>query len=187
MNATTLLTHPLTGALAIVLLTVALVPHSTVAAVENTSPRVSEVNGVVYVDRAPFTGRVREHFANKELKRDAIYRNGKLQGLARGWHDNGRLDYARTYSAGLEDGTHEGWYEDGSRRFEYHFTNGISEGVSKQWYRNGTPYTLFHFVNGQETGRQQMWDTAGKLRANYVIRDGRRYGLPGSVGCRGEL
>ena len=186
MNATRLLTHPVAGVFAIALLTLAVAPDSNRSTVESSSERVSEINGVTLVDQHPFSGHVREHFANGQLKRDATYRDGKLHGRTRGWHENERPDYSRTYSAGLEAGTHEGWYENGSRRFEYHFSKGMSEGVAKQWYRNGKPYTLFHFANGQETGRQQMWDTEGKLRANYIIREGRRYGLPGSVGCRGE-
>ncbi|MEP6834116.1 MAG: hypothetical protein ABJB74_12010 [Gemmatimonas sp.] len=186
MNAPNLLTHPLTGVLALSLLAFAVVPKSNRAVVESTSSRLTEVNGVVLLNQQPFNGHVYEHFDGGVLKRDANYRDGKLNGVTRGWHENGQVDYARTYSAGLEEGTHKGWYENGGRRFEYHFRNGVSEGVSKQWYRNGKPYTLFHFTNGQEAGQQQMWDTEGKLRANYVIREGRRYGLPGSVGCRGE-
>lgn len=187
MNATNLLTHPLAGVLAVALLTAAVAPNLARTNVDSTSSRLSEINGVVLVDHRPLNGHVFEHFADGTVKRDASYRDGKLQGLTRGWHLNGQLDYSRTYFAGLEEGTHEGWYENGSRRFEYHFSRGVSEGVSKQWYSNGRPYTVFHFENGQEVGQQQMWDTDGKLRANYVVRNGRRYGLPGSVGCRGVL
>jgi hypothetical protein len=32
-------------------------------------------------------------------------------------------------------------------------------------------------------GQQRMWWPDGTLRANYVVRDGRRYGLLGAKGC----
>ena len=187
MSATSLFTHPKAAILALVLLTAAFAPRAALTEIESTDSHLSTINGVVMLGGHALNGHILEHHDNGGLKRDAEYRNGKLNGVARGWHENGRLDYVRRYVAGTEQGTHEGWYDNGSRRFEFHFNDGVSEGEAKQWYRNGKPYTLFHFVAGQESGQQQMWDADGNLRANYVIRDGRRYGLPGSVGCRGAL
>ncbi|MEP6765074.1 MAG: hypothetical protein ABJB66_12215 [Gemmatimonadaceae bacterium] len=157
-----------------------------VAEVEANSSVVSTVNGVTVIDHHRFTGHLLEHFASGQIKRDASYEHGVLSGITRGWYANGTLAYVREYSTGHADGKHRGWYASGKRKFIYNLRDGMSEGVEQQWYESGQPYTRFRYEHGQEQGQQQMWNADGALRANYVIKDGRRYGLPGSLGCRGE-
>ena len=46
---------------------------------------------------------------------------------------------------------------------------------------------LFHlatYKNGQEEGTQKMWYDNDKIRANYYIIDGKRYGLLGTKNCK---
>jgi len=47
----------------------------------------------------------------------------------------------------------------------------------------GTPATTCHFQHGREEGAQQSWTANGTLFSNYVVEDGRRYGLLGSKPC----
>ena len=127
-----------------------------------------------------------ERYASGQVKREASYRKGQLDGVVRGWFENGALEYERTYRAGREEGTHRGWYDTGARRFEYEYRAGVSEGEQRQWYPSGQPYTVFHHAQGHELGQQQMWNPDGSVRSNYVVRDGRRYGLLGAMGCTGR-
>lgn len=101
-------------------------------------------------------------------------------------YPDGALWYIRTYRDGKEEGVHRGWWPNGARKFEYHYHNGIAEGPQREWFDDGNPYTEFNYVAGHESGLQRMWTSYGKLRANYIIRDGRRYGLIGAMGCRGD-
>ena len=100
-------------------------------------------------------------------------------------HANGVRAERREYRRGLEHGVHRGWHENGAPRFVFHYINGIAEGVQEEWYFDGRRYTRFEYVAGHEEGRQQMWTDAGVLRANYVVEEGRRYGLMGTSGCKG--
>jgi antitoxin component YwqK of YwqJK toxin-antitoxin module len=43
---------------------------------------------------------------------------------------------------------------------------------------------LAHFKDGQEEGSQKLWYDNGKIRANYVIIKGKRYGLLGTKNCK---
>ena len=155
------------------------------AQVDANSANVTTANGVIVVEHRRFTGHLVEHFASGQIKRNALYQHGVLNGVTRGWYANGTLAYTREYSVGRANGAHRGWYDSGKRKFVYNLRDGMSEGVEEQWYESGQSYTLFHYEHGQEEGQQQMWNADGTLRANYVIKDGRRYGLPGSTGCRG--
>lgn len=100
-------------------------------------------------------------------------------------HPNGQLAERREYRNGREDGVHRGWHANGALRFVYHYVNGVAEGVQEDWYPDGAPYTRFEYVAGHEEGRQQMWTAKGVLRANYVVAHGRRFGLMGTTGCMG--
>jgi antitoxin component YwqK of YwqJK toxin-antitoxin module len=51
------------------------------------------------------------------------------------------------------------------------------------WFPDGTLYKQFRYEHGHESGAQRMWYVDGSVRANYVVRDGRRYGLIGAKGC----
>lgn len=178
--------NPTSVLCAVVLITAFAAPRTTEVDFDRNGHAFVVRNGVLLQRGAAFSGRTIERYADGTRKRETGYRNGKLDGITRAWFANGQLDYARTYRVGLEEGVHRGWYENGSRRFEYHYANGTADGLSLQWYENGRDYTRFHFAKGFEEGQQQMWSPDGTLRANYVIRNGRRYGLPGSVGCRGQ-
>jgi len=57
------------------------------------------------------------------------------------------------------------------------------EGVAREWYRCGALYRETNYRAGQEEGLQRMWWPDGTLRANYVVRDGRRFGLLVAKGC----
>ena len=57
------------------------------------------------------------------------------------------------------------------------------EGEFKEWYSSGLLGKDFHYVKGQEEGSQRLWWDNGTVRANYVIRDGKKYGLIGMKLC----
>lgn len=61
--------------------------------------------------------------------------------------------------------------------------DGELQGIANEWYRNGQPYKAFHYKMGYENGSQKMWWENGIIRANYVVKQGRRYGLIGLKLC----
>ena len=99
---------------------------------------------------------------------------------------NGRVRRETTFVGDVLDGPSRGWYETGAPQFVYEYRNGVSEGVQRQWYPSGQIYTSFNHRAGHETGRQRMWNPDGTIRSNYVIKDGRRFGLLGALGCTGK-
>lgn len=135
---------------------------------------------------SPVRTTVVERYDNGRIKREVQYRNGKLDGVMRGWYENGAIEFERQYRDGEENGEHRGWYADGARRFVYHYAHGLSEGEQRQWFDNGLPLTWFNHVRGHEVGLQRMWNADGTIRSSYAVRDGKRYGLVGSMGCTGR-
>lgn len=111
------------------------------------------------------------------------YKNGLLEAVAKKWYSPNNLQEVREYSLGMKTGTHYGYWENGQPKFEYHFVSGEHEGLLKEWYANGQPYRIFHYSKGYEEGSQKMWWENGVIRANYVVRGGRRFGLIGLKLC----
>jgi antitoxin component YwqK of YwqJK toxin-antitoxin module len=101
-------------------------------------------------------------------------------------YSSGRVKRLEERRDGKLDGVVREWYENGARMREFHYRRGVSEGSQRQWYPGGQLFTSFHHHDGQELGQQQMWNPDGTVRSNYVIRNGRRYGLLGSMGCSGS-
>ncbi len=141
------------------------------------------VNGIMLHDGAPFTGTTRAFFADGQPMTETRWKDGKKEGLHRSWYANGQLREERYYASNRKDGEHKGWYEDGSPRFVFHFVSGVYHGRCEEFYLDGSLYTQFNYEMGRESGSQKMWEPDGSIRANYVVKDGARYGIIGSKRC----
>jgi antitoxin component YwqK of YwqJK toxin-antitoxin module len=143
----------------------------------------SHNQGVLLYENKPFTGIQYLLFANQDTTKVSTYIEGKEQGWSKIWYQDGRLAEERYYEKGKKENTHRAWWPDGKLRFEYNFKNDEHHGEQKDWFPDGKLAEIFHYVNGHEEGQQQMWFDDGSLKANYVIKEGRRFGLPGIKNC----
>jgi len=105
--------------------------------------------------------------------------------VRRTWYDNGVQRDERAYRHGLENGKHLGWWENGKRRLESTYSEGKREGRMIEWDASGKIFHIGHYHDGKEEGLQMMWNPDGSIRANYILRENRRYGFMGAVGCTG--
>ena len=177
-----------------VVLTLLLLPATAHVAPAPVAPIVIDAadtalvrrSGLLVLRNAPFTGRLIEHDSLGAVIAATAYRAGRRDGVAEAWYGSGAPRYRRHYVEGREEGEHAGWWEDGRVHFAYHYRHGLIEGEARELFPDGTPYRDYHYVAGQEEGSQKMWYADGTLRSNYVVRDGRRYGLPGTKGCAGR-
>lgn len=141
----------------------------------------------LYLKDKPYSGFVTDRYANGKLASKEGYLNGKLEGKQEKWYENGAIREVRYYTANRKVGKHEGWYQNGQKRFEYFINNDVPVKTHREWYQNGQLFTYNTFNNaGQPEGLQQMWYDNGKIKANYVVKEGRRFGLLGAKGCMGK-
>ncbi len=142
---------------------------------------------ILFFKRKPYSGYVLEKYPNGHKATLNAYFRGKLEGIQQKWFENGAKMEVRHYAENRKVGTHEGWYENGQKRYEYFIENDIPIKTHREWYQSGQLYSLFNYNNqGQPEGTQQMWFATGQIKANYVIKNGRRFGLLGAKGCMGE-
>lgn len=137
----------------------------------------------LYYQSTKYSGYIFDQFANGDSAYLGSYLNGIEEGVFKKWYLNKQLAEYRTYHAGKKVGKHVGFWEDGQPKFEFNFMDGELQGIANEWYRNGQPYKAFHYKMGYENGSQKMWWENGIIRANYVVKQGRRYGLIGLKLC----
>lgn len=145
---------------------------------------IDQKNGVLHYQAVPFTGVLVGKHSNSELKTKTEYTDGLKHGKSYTWYADGQLQTKRVFNKGVKTGMHQGWWERGERKFTYYFNDsGQYEGSVKEWYKSGDVYRDLNYKNGKENGSQQVWKSDGRIRANYVVVDGERYGLIGLKRC----
>ena len=130
-----------------------------------------------------YSGFVYTLYNAKDTMQIAGFLNGVEEGVQKKWYLNKQIASERFYRAGKKIGKHLGYWENGQPQFEFYFENGEYHGIAKEWYQNGQAYRSFHYEHGYEQGSQKMWWENGIIRANYVVKNGRRYGLIGLKIC----
>jgi antitoxin component YwqK of YwqJK toxin-antitoxin module len=132
----------------------------------------------------PFTGEVRR------VEDDGVItilplQAGYVTGIVRGKAPDGSLRREGSFIKSMPVGLHRTWWPDGKKQSENNYLAGIPIGESRTWYASGNPYEIHRYKMGQEYGPQQVWFEDKRLKANYEIRNGRRYGNFGAMGCIG--
>jgi hypothetical protein len=150
-----------------------------------SSPHLSFRNDTAFLNSNMYSGCI---YALDSLTNDSIsvscYSKGLLHGLSRKWYPGKQLMEERYYVSGKKNGRQLSLWENGNKRFEFIARDDAYEGELKEWNIDGRLIHLAHFENGQEAGAQKLWYDNGKIRANYVILNGKRYGLLGTKNCR---
>ena len=137
----------------------------------------------VYYEDKYFTGYRYTLYDDGDTAVVRSYFNGVEEGIQRNWYTNKQLSEERFYINGKKEGIQQGWWPDGKQKFYFEAYNDEYDGEFKEWYSSGLLGKNFHYVNGKEEGSEKLWWDNGTVRANYVIRNGKKYGLLGLKTC----
>lgn len=146
--------------------------------------RLHTENGVVYLDKKPFSGTLFSLWPGSSDTIDlATYRDGRAHGIWRQFYPGGKRRQQRVFEQGKKTGDYVAWWPNGQQQLHYHFADGEYEGTCREWNETGRLIQEMNYRNGHEEGSQKLFYNNGKVRANYVIIKGRRYGLLGTKNC----
>ncbi len=151
--------------------------------VENPMLRQEE-DVLLYAER-PLSGRLYERDEEGRIAAVTSWREGIMDGLSLSIYPDGSPREVRGYREGRKEGSHFGWWENRERRFCYRFDRDLHVGSAREWFEDGSLARTGSYVDGREEGRQVLYDEDGSVRANYVVKGGRRYGSLGAKPCRG--
>jgi Uncharacterized protein conserved in bacteria len=73
--------------------------------------------------------------------------------------------------------------DNGNIKISGSFLKGENNGEYKEWNRDGGLVKEMHYKLGYEEGSQKQFYDNGKIRSNYVVSHGKRYGLLGTKNC----
>lgn len=151
--------------------------------VDSDDPHLVSLGGTLSSNGRPLTGYVERRYDSGNLAALTPYLAGRRHGTAYRWFENGRPQSSRGYRGGTKQGPQLGFWPNGTRRFHYLAEAGLYQGTYRAWHDNGELGALGHFEAGREQGAQRSWDRSGRLLSNYVVKDGRRYGLLDAKPC----
>lgn len=152
--------------------------------VNNDSGKLSNQNGIVYLNSQLFSGTAFTLFPNsKDTAIIASYLNGKEHGIWKRFYLNGSLKEKRNFENGKKVGEYATWWENGKLQQQFNLQDDEYEGLCKEWNSNGVLIRAMNYKKGHEDGQQQLFYDNGKVRSNYFIVNGRRYGLLGTKNC----
>ena len=141
------------------------------------------VNGVMFQNNESFTGMIYVLYPSRDTAEITGYLNGREHGVWSKFYDNGKLQQQREFDNGKKTGLYLGWWENGNKKISYLFDNDEYNGICREWNAEGKLIREMSYKKGYEDGPQKMFYDNGKIRSNYVIIKGRRYGLLGTKNC----
>ena len=75
---------------------------------------------------------------NGQMKVEYTYKDNKLDGLCRAWHENGKLWEDGIYKDGIKYGLYIERYKNGLLRQRCTFKNGKTDGLCRAWHKKRT-------------------------------------------------
>ena len=111
------------------------------------------------------------------------YIAGKENGTWKKFYPNHEIKEVREFNNGKKVGKMIGFWENKKSMLEYNFSDDEFNGTCKEWNYSGQLIREMNYVNGHEEGTQKMFYDNGKIRSNYIMKDGKRFGLLGTKNC----
>ncbi|TGN03410.1 toxin-antitoxin system YwqK family antitoxin [Leptospira dzoumogneensis] len=152
------------------------------ARVASTDPSITRNGRIVFYRGEKFYGLLESKSEELGVFRVTSYKNGLPDGIEKDVHSNGQVLAEREFSAGKKIGTHLGWFPDGKKRFHNEYLEGQFHGSQWEWRNSGSLYSYAKFDHGKVIGKK-MWRENGQIYMNFVIYQGRAYGMTGGKLC----
>tara|TARA_B110000444_G_C18805508_1_gene579720 strand:+ start:906 stop:1400 length:495 start_codon:yes stop_codon:yes gene_type:complete len=103
-----------------------------------------------------------------------LFKDGKRDGVHKGWWGNGQLEWEENYKDGKKvDGLYKSWHKNGEVEGEGNYKDGELDGLWKSWHKNGQLRYEKNYKDGKEDGLRKWWWKNGKLRYEENYKDGK--------------
>ena len=115
------------------------------------------------------------------------WKNDKLDGLERGWLENGQLLFERNWKDNRRNGIYRGWRENGNLRSEQNWKDDKLDGLAREWWKNGNLRNEQNYKDDKLDGLAREWWKNGELRNEQNWKGGGKDGYPKNWLENGEL
>lgn len=146
--------------------------------------QISFENTGVFYQGKPFSGTLfRLDPQTQDTLKFESYLKGNRHGKWIQYFPGHVLKEIRTFDQGKKTGVFVQYFPTGKKQQEYHFQNDEYQGLAREWNERGILIREMHYDAGHEEGSQKLFYDNGRVRANYVMKNGRRFGLLGTKNC----
>jgi antitoxin component YwqK of YwqJK toxin-antitoxin module len=148
------------------------------------APDLKMVNGVVYLKDSLYNGTVFSLYPNTTDTAIIMnFSNGKENGVWKKNYIHKSPEEIRIFKDGKKVGVYLAWWPNGKKKLQYEFKEGEYEGTCYEWNENGQLTKEANYKAGHEDGLQKIFYNNGKIHSNFMVVNGRRYGLLGTKNC----
>jgi len=114
-----------------------------------------------------------EYYCNGNMKNKLTFANGRPDGYAQMFHENGKISEEGVWKNNRWVGNYKLYYENGQVQHEFVFNaSGKREGPQRYFYDNGQMAIEGNFVNGKEAGVIKEYYENGDPKAEKTFADG---------------
>jgi antitoxin component YwqK of YwqJK toxin-antitoxin module len=140
------------------------------------STKSGDITKTEYYKEGVKEGPTVEFFDNLKKKSVLNYKDGKLDGVAEKYYENGALLERSIYLNGLKEGKSI-WYSKGKKRIaEYYYKNGLFEGTNTSYFENGNKMKIETYTQNILNGPYKEYYRTGKLKEEGNYKDGKKIG-----------
>lgn len=144
---------------------------------------LNQLEGKWYYNNKLFSGYSLKYYSGESLAEKIGFVEGKREGTAKYWSENGVLRIESFYKNNRLHNTYKSWWDNGVLSAQSNYVDGVKQGVEEEWYVTGQLAKQRQLVDGQEEGMQKAWLQNGKLYINYEAKNGRIFGMLRANSC----
>ena len=135
----------------------------------------------------PYTGKTFSLYNNGQKMSEGNFKNGKPDGLNRGWHINGKQSIESNWNNGTLNGLQVAWHKNGQKMSEGNIKDGKEDGVLMFWHENGQKIREVNYKDGKPDGQWAAWHENGQKIREEHYKDGKGDGLQRGWHENGEI
>ncbi len=130
--------------------------------------------GLFYYEGKLFTGIGITMWNEKQIMSEITFKNGKIDGVANSYHENGTLQSQRFWKDGKGHGDIKVYSQSGQLLEEGTFKNGQMDSTWKKYYENGKLKSEMSYIDGKLDGVVKEYDETGKLKSQATYKEGKK-------------
>jgi antitoxin component YwqK of YwqJK toxin-antitoxin module len=117
------------------------------------------------------------YYDNGKLHSEAMYANGKKDGVEKKFFADGKLQEIIPYTGGKMNGTDKTYYENGNLSDEIPYVNDTVTGISKSYSERGLLLSEVPYSHDKINGVLREYDTSGVLTKEVPFVNGKKNGV----------
>ncbi|MDR2905927.1 MAG: toxin-antitoxin system YwqK family antitoxin [Helicobacteraceae bacterium] len=131
------------------------------------------------VDGELLNGVIREYDDKTgRLRYEIPYKNGKIEGVWKGFYKNGELWLEAQYKNNVREGIQKEYsLSTGELEFETSFKDDEMDGISKDYWSGGALQYIRTYKNGKQEGIEKFFSTSGELGSETPYKNGLKNGI----------